>query len=213
MRDTRRRRRPAPPAELPAELPQRGEYADDTGGILIEFRHGLGDLVQLSVIIKHLRRRTRMRRSTWCAMTTRSDRTAGGTATVWLPPSALEARRMGPGYQAGLPRLRWGRRRVPGDKTVSVSHGGPPDRTATRAVHLRPGDRRGRKCGAARYLGQITGRPDDSPGKFPVAIIHYQGTSSRMQKDLTHDTAAARATRLRCAGGSRSCLISNGIRR
>jgi SAM-dependent methyltransferase len=178
-------------AELPPPI---------AGGIALEFRHGLGDLVQLSIVLKH-----------FC-----KHNPGVPVDVICDPPKVrslcgLERRRIGfgsPEHHAG----GW-------DQVIRLDfpdHAGDvlgfpstkPWRCLTEVMRIAPDQElftysvRVSDCArkrAARYLAQVTGSSDETPRKFPVMILHYQGTSSRMQKDLSHEcaTTIASAARLR----------------
>jgi len=201
LKASRRGHRPAAIAAAPGSSAQPSSAPPETGGILLEFRHGLGDLIQLSIVLKHLRH-------------------ANPSASIDVVCDDNKVR-----SYCGLERRRFGfhhaRWKQGGwDQVINLSfpdfagdaHGFPSSkvyRCLTEVIRIEPqpelfvyslviGEEARRR--AARYLAQITGRADDSPGKFPVVIIHYQGTSSRMQKDLTHENAAALANAARMRG-------------
>lgn len=184
----RKNRRIAPP--VPA-IAAGGEERNGIplGGILLEFRHGLGDLVQLSVVLRHLHQ----------ANPHAPVDVVCDDAKV-LSHSGFERQRFGfhnPRYHQG----GW-------DQVISLDFPDCVDDLAgfpltkaykclTEVLKLTPqldlftysiviGE--AARASARKYLTQITGRELPDGERFPVVLIHYQGCSSRMHKDLANET-------------------------
>lgn len=158
--------------------------------ILIDFRHGLGDAVQLGVVLRHLRRL----RPKW-------------EVDVALLPSkhpavAADCRRTlacegtspeGTEYDA-VYRLDW-------PECVACYADSPStkaERCLREVFQIEPLPELCRyelpRCAsaaqaAARYCEQVCGVRPGADGRYPVVLLHYQGNTSPQQKDLSHELA------------------------
>lgn len=189
---------PAPVLDPRAERSTAGE-----GGILLEFRHGLGDLVQLSIVLRHI----------IDANPTAAIDVVCDDAKV-LSHTGLERQRFGfhsPRYAQG----GW-------DQVISLDFGDyagdvpdfpntKPLRVLLDALFLTPRIDLFRYCllvraearqRAATYLRGICGVDPGPAGRFPVVMIHYQGCSSRMHKDLPHEVVQSLCSAARMRGRS-----------
>lgn len=171
-----------------------------TGGILLEFRHGLGDLVQLSIVLRHL---NAVNPGAAIDVVCADDKV--------LSCSGFERQRFGfhnPRYHQG----GW-------DQVYNLDfpdcmddvHGFPmtkPYTMLSQILRIAPVPELFRYAmvigkdasqRAADYLQKICGGQRRNDGKFPVVIFHYIGCSSRMQKDLPNEVVAlaVNAARLR----------------
>ena len=196
-----RRSKPASSPAIASAPPAAPMVPAADGGILLEFRHGLGDLVQLGIVVKHLVKANpgvqvdvvcdSNKVRSYCGSERRrfgfnsSEHRAGG----WDQVIRLDFPDFA-GDVLGFPSTK-------------------PYRCLTEVLRIRPEQElftyslKISDCAkkrAARYLAQITGNADETPRKFPVMILHYQGTSSRMQKDLSHETATAICSAARLRG-------------
>jgi SAM-dependent methyltransferase len=164
-----------PPAQLPA--------------ISIEFTHGLGDLVQLSIVLRHLVRHL-----------------GGVPVDVICDPAKVLSRTSFERDRYGFrdPLIPQGRY----SQTLSLSFSEcvddaencpstKPYRCLREVFNLQPDASLFRydlvvseqaRVRAAQYLRSISGAEPNGQGRYPVVLIHYQGFSSRMQKDLPHET-------------------------
>jgi len=201
MKTRRGRRRELEQAVASPAAPPAGELPPIAGGICLDFPHGLGDLVQLSIVIKHL-----VRANPGYPVDVLCD------AHRVRSLCGLERRRVAyhsPEHHQG----GW-------DQVIRLDFGDhdgdglgfpltKPYRCLTEVLRIAPdpelftyslqiGEDARRR--AARYLAQICGRTDETPGKFPVVLLHYQGTSSRMQKDLSHECARSICSAARLRG-------------
>jgi SAM-dependent methyltransferase len=184
-RPKRARNKPAAaPADGQAPAPSPA-IADVEPGILIEFRHGMGDLIQLSVVLAHL--------ADVCG---NSAIDVVCSEELALSKTRYERARFGfscPRYRPELYRqvisLGWE------DCTEDVA-GWPATKVyhcLTRVVRVplrRDCWRYSCEVGelprakVRRYLESVSGVPADESGRFPVVMIHNRGYSSRMHKDL-----------------------------
>lgn len=180
MERQKRRRRGATVAELPE-----GQGGEPTRSIALEFPHGLGDLVQLSILIRHLwESDRRLQIDAICDTGKRLSITPwerarhGFQDTAYNPTSYTQVIRLGwPDCSADVDGL-------PSTKTY---------RTVTEVFHLDPRQEwwsyacmvgEAARFRAARYLHSIAGVQPGPDGRYPVALVHYRGYSSRMQKDI-----------------------------
>ena len=187
----KRVRRSLAPSGAPVRCfdPDAGRAQVGSGGVLLEFPHGLGDLVQLSVILRHL---------------TKHNPTAAVDVVCEdeksLSHSGLERHRFGfhaPRYSEGgwdqvvrvaFPEFTGDVSGFPNTKCyrcLTEELGIAPEKDLFTYSIVVGADARAR---AGRYLGGISSRTPDERGRFPVVVIHYQGCSSRMNKDLPNES-------------------------
>jgi SAM-dependent methyltransferase len=174
---------------------------DNREAIAIEFPHGLGDLVQLGVVLHHLH-------AAWPALQIDAICEIGKTRsrTPW------ERRRLGfhsLSYQRDtykqVIRLGW-------EECVSDVDAFPatkPFRSLVEVFRVRPEQERfgyamlvgqTARDRAAAYLAEISGVTDPPGGRFPVALVHAFGTSSPMQKNLPREIVAELCAHLKTLG-------------
>lgn len=198
---TRRKRLGATSAARAASAPAVNGTAElNRHAVLLEFRHGLGDLVQLSIVLRHLRAVSADRAIDVVCDSARAFGASGferqrfGFADPRYHRDSYE-QVISIGFEdcmddvAGFPSTKAYR------CVRDVFHLAPVPELFTYAVEIGvPARRR-----AAEYLGQICGGRDACAGRFPVVLIHYHGFSSRMQKDLAtaHVAELVRAARSR----------------
>lgn len=183
-----RKRRSAGPAGSAAQVGGNGNGKDDRPAIAIEFPHGLGDLVQLSIVLRHL------------------AHAAPGHAIDAicemgkdLSSTPFERRRLAfgsPDYDrskyAQVISLSWG------DCTNDVD--GLPSTKPFRALEevFRIAPRQEwwqyacvvpelARVRAAHYLEEVSGVKNSAGGRYPVALVHYHGYSSCMNKDIPRE--------------------------
>jgi ubiquinone/menaquinone biosynthesis C-methylase UbiE len=182
----KKKRNEAPPRQDagPPAIPSPA-IADDTPGILVEFRHGMGDLIQLSIVLAHL-----------------ADVTNGSAVDVVcsedlaLSKTPFERQRFGFSDSRYRPELYRQVLSLGWEDCTSDEAGWPLTKVyhcLTRVVRVplrRDLWRYTCEVGelprvkARRYLESVSGVPADADGRFPVVAIHNRGYSSRMHKDL-----------------------------
>lgn len=159
--------------------------------VLLEFRHGLGDAIQLTIVLKHLRQQ----RPDWNV----------DVAALWGKHSALtgfcrsafvlDKDRLDRASYQDVFRLDW-----------HEAHGGfthvpttKPARCLREVFGLEPKEelfcyeiqRSGQADRAAReYLAGVTGKPPADNGRYPVFLLHYEGNTSSDRKNLSHALAS-----------------------
>jgi 2-polyprenyl-3-methyl-5-hydroxy-6-metoxy-1,4-benzoquinol methylase len=169
--------------------PASPERAQD---VLIKFRHGLGDAVQLTVVLKHLRHYHPAWNVDVAALCGKHSAFGGLCRKVYV----LDQDRInGTPYERVLD-LDW--------HECRTAYQGHPSTKACRCLQevfgLKPVPslctytircgKRARQL-THEYLEQVCGTPADSEERFPAAIIHYQGNTSRDRKDLPEDVVEA----------------------
>jgi ubiquinone/menaquinone biosynthesis C-methylase UbiE len=172
-------------------VPRSDAIAEPASGTLFEFRHGLGDLIQFSIILRHLAEQQPAQ--TWDVVC------GAGKEYSW---TRYERRRFcfqDPCYD----RARYSQVvSIDWDDCRSDVDGLPSTKVyecLTSVVRLEPRQELFRYellvpkdalDRAAQYLESICGRGPGQGGRFPVVLIHHQGNSSRMQKDLPSEVVA-----------------------
>ncbi len=157
--------------------------------VLIEFRHGLGDAVQLAVVLKHLQRQ----RPEWdvdvASLVGKHSAFRGlCRRSLVLGRDAVDRAAYGRVFELGWDECRAGHADRPSTKAArcldEVFGLAPEPELFRYAIH----------CGeearerARRYLEGVCGAgPRD--GRYPAVLLHYQGNTSGGQKDLDHDVA------------------------
>jgi ADP-heptose:LPS heptosyltransferase/SAM-dependent methyltransferase len=173
---------PPTPAPAPAPAPRRRS-------VLIEFRHGLGDAVQLTVVLGHLRHH----HPDW-------DIDVASLVGKHSAHGALCRRCLvldrEPITRAGYDQvftLDWHECRTPAPAWPSTK----ASRCLQEVFGLQPVTELCRytiRCGdeararARRYLAGLC-RAQPQGGRFPVVLLHYQGNTSGASKDLDHGLA------------------------
>jgi ADP-heptose:LPS heptosyltransferase/2-polyprenyl-3-methyl-5-hydroxy-6-metoxy-1,4-benzoquinol methylase len=159
-----------------------------TKNVLLEFRHGLGDAVQLAIVLKHLRHY----HPTWnvdvnaqigkhtifqdlCAKSGVMDRSP-------LPRAAYDE----------VHKLDWSENRAsschwpstkPSRCLQDVFRLTPIAELCRYSIHI---SERAKEMARA-YLQSICKSGPNETGRFPAVLIHYQGNTSRERKDLPDD--------------------------
>lgn len=176
--------------------------------ILIDFPHGLGDAVQLSIVLAHLRKyRPDWRVEVRCG---RGKETA--IAHLCAAVHVGESREAAAGPFDAVYSLGWweGERLynpVDGEavsaskavRCVADDFGLPVDPGCCR-YSIEP---TARAIGQARdWLARHCGFPPCPDGRFPALLLHYEGNTTCERKNLTHETA-----RLVCDWATRAGLV------
>jgi ADP-heptose:LPS heptosyltransferase/2-polyprenyl-3-methyl-5-hydroxy-6-metoxy-1,4-benzoquinol methylase len=158
--------------------------------VLVRFRHGLGDAVQFTIVLKHIRQY----RPEWhvdvAALVGKHSAYHGLCRQMLIldhqkgPP---------PGYDE-VYSLDWHECRTafadcPSTKParcLSEVFGISPSQDLFR-YEIRYGERA--RTLARKYLAGVCPSGPDADGRFPAVLIHYQGNTSGNRKDLPHDLA------------------------
>lgn len=174
-------------AVQPMRTPVNGATRQKTRNVLLEFDHGLGDCVQLTVVLQHLQKL----RPDWAVdVAGRPDKLScwQGLCRMVKPRSDDLDRR---GYQEVI-RLDWHECRTADGAAPSTKptrclrevFGITPQRELCRyqievapAAQQRAGD----------YLASLCPAGPKSDGRFPVVLIHYEGNTSADRKNLPHE--------------------------
>jgi len=155
--------------------------------VLLEFRHGLGDSVQLTIVLLHLRH----------------------YHPDWEVDLAALHGKHTVGRELCRNQLILGESRTTYDKIISLdwdecreAHAEWPSTKPTQCllhvlrltprlelfgyqiVHSKEADQRARD-----YLATLCPNGPRPDGRFPAVLLHYQGNTSCDRKDLTHETA------------------------
>ena len=158
--------------------------------MLLTFRHGLGDAVQLTSVIAHLRR--------YCPEWAIEVSLLKGKHTLFkqLADAVFLLDRGEPADPTAYNRvfdLQW--------REVTESYSGCPSTKAEKCLRevfgLEPiadlcryrisiGEHA--RSMAARYLESLAGPPMES-GKYKTVLVHYEGNSAAREKNLDHQTA------------------------
>ena len=156
--------------------------------VLVRFRHGLGDAVQLTVVLKHLRQH----RPDWDVDVAALVGKHSAYHGLCRQPLILDHQNgPPPGYDEVF-SLDWHECRTafadcPSTKParcLSEVFGIPPSQNLFR-YEIRYGERA--KSLSQKYLGGICPSGPAADGRFPAVLIHYQGNTSGDRKDLPHD--------------------------
>jgi SAM-dependent methyltransferase len=156
--------------------------------ILIEFRHGLGDAVQLTVVLQHLRHL----RPEWCvdvaALVGKHSAYYGLCRDVLV----MDGERSDRSAYSQVHALDWHEART--------AHAQWPSTKATRCLTevfgLQPVAELCRykiqvpdeiRSAAREYLAAICRRGPNEDGRYPAVLIHYEGNTSPDRKNLPHE--------------------------
>jgi len=177
------------PTAHPQHEPCDPASAEATRHILIRFRHGLGDAVQLTVVLKHLRHY----RPNWVVdvevLLGKETLFFGVCRNAFIHgSSALDESIYDESYD-----LEW--------HECSVCRVDSPSTKAERCLdevfRLEPIPE---LCGyhityrqetarlAREYLEEVSQTPPGPDGRYPTVLIHYEGNTSRRDKDLPTET-------------------------
>lgn len=168
-----------------------GSDAIDSGhkSIMIRFAHGLGDAVQLTAVLRHLRSRF----PSWdvdVAGVVDKHSCWGGLCRSTTP---LTDQSTGVQYDK-VYTLDWPEcREIYADsqstkmaRCLREVFGIHPDPALSR-YEIQVSEQR--EVAAARWLDKLPCGPPRSDGRLPVVFLHYEGNTSRKSKDLPHDVA------------------------
>lgn len=158
--------------------------------VLIEFRHGLGDAVQLTVVLEHLKHYHPDWDLDVAALVGKHSAFHGLCRSVHV----LDRDRVSTTDYDEVFRLDWHESRTAHAACPSTK----PVRCLTEVFRLTPlvefctytihcSDRA--RDLARRYLESVCPDGPNAGGRFPVVLLHYQGNTSGDQKDLPHDLA------------------------
>lgn len=195
-----RKRRGAPPAgELGGQLA--AGQVDDRPAIAIEFPHGLGDLVQLSIALRHLHAyNPSLAIDVICEQGKARSRTPFERQRLGFHSTEYKRENYAQVISLSWPDCDQDVEGLPSTKTL---------RSLTEVFRVEPRQElweyscevgelaRSRAC---QYLSTVTGVDVPVDGRYPAALIHYQGYSSRMQKDLPVEVVKEVAADLRRRG-------------
>lgn len=172
-----------PPVKAPAR-----KAAPPTRNVLIEFRHGLGDAVQLTIVLAHLAKL----RPDWCvdvaALRGKHSAFEGLCRNVFvLDKDAVDQSRYNEVYKLDWHEANESSAEWPSTKSsrclkevFSIS----PQADLCR-YQIQIGDTA--KERASNYLTQVSKSAANGQGRFPVVLIHYEGNTSGDRKNLPHD--------------------------
>ena len=167
--------------------------------ILVSARHGLGDTVQLGIVLAHLAKH----RPLWTVDVALLESKAGavgpvaGTLHTAPSPAALDELldALGPEHDA-VYDLAWGEPTecwqdspsTKAEKCLREVFEIAPDPELWRGYRVAV--REPARAAAAAYLAEVCrGRPPRADGRFSALVLHYRGDSSKPEKDLEHEEA------------------------
>ena len=168
--------------------------------VLLKFSHGLGDAVQLTVVLKHLAKympnwlvdvwslhgkHTAHRGSCSMVYSDRGEQPRESEYDQILNLSWFECNRQFERVPSTKPALCLSEafRVEPDPELFGYTIKPTPDA----------------ELAAEQYLREVT-RQDATEGRWPVAILHYQGNTSAERKNLTHDVASEICRSLQAGG-------------
>jgi ADP-heptose:LPS heptosyltransferase/SAM-dependent methyltransferase len=185
-------RRTADAQPLSAETEARKVVPERLAGrrLLLEFRHSLGDAVQLTVVLRHLKHYHPNWRIEVAALPGKHSAFAGLCERVLI----VDRDRVDQADHDEVFRLSWEECRTGYPHWPSSK----PSRCLTEVFrlsplpelcryHIRIGDQA--REAAHAYLSSLGLTPRAETGRFPVLLLHYQGNTSGERKDLPHDLA------------------------
>lgn len=181
-------RRERPPGEWRGGA--KGE--SNVSRMLLRFPHGLGDTIQLTTVLLHLR----ALRPDWSI----DVEARPGAASIF---AGLAQRVFVTGRESFraadyelIHTLAW-------DEPAECYRDSPStkaERSLREAFNIRPklelcryhvGVSAATRARAAAYLAEVSGVAADEQGRFPVVIVHYQGNSARHRKNLDEQSVRA----------------------
>ena len=175
---------PAPPIPDHALV----EKAVKTRNVLLEFRHGLGDAVQFTVLLRHLQHYHPDWNVDVAALVGKHSAYSGLCRNVLILDRHVLDRKQ---YHETI-ALEWHECR----KAYSDFPSTKPTRCLEEVFHLTPipelcryqiatGPEANAK--ARRYLAHLCQCEPNREGRFPAVLIHYQGNTSEDKKNLPHE--------------------------
>jgi len=156
--------------------------------VLLEFRHGLGDAVQLTVVLKHLRHYHLDWQVEVAALIGKHSAYRGLCANiVVLDQDRCDHSRFHRVFQLDWDEARSGEPNCPSTKATrclrEVFGLDPVPDLCTYTINVSD-DARQR---AQEYLSNICGDKQVETGRFRAVLIHYEGNTSGSKKNLSHE--------------------------
>ncbi len=183
----------SPAARVAAPTTYQESAASDaapTTNVLLRFRHGLGDAVQFTIVLKHLQKY----RPHWQVDVTSLP--GKHSAMAGLCRCSYNDKKARPDKSAydQVYNIDWheaatASRQVPSTKVtrcLTETFRIMPDLSLYRYEIRRSEAARAR---AAHYLQRVSGERPLRHGRYPVMLFHYQGNTSGGEKNLGHDQA------------------------
>ncbi len=181
---------PRPEAQRAPVVPKAVPASPRKQRVLIQFRHGLGDAIQLTIVLRHLRQAHPDWEIELSAL--RGKHSVGQDLCERV--SVLETAGRRPVGAQQVYALDW-------DECYDAHANWPstkPTRCLREVFHLEPNldlfryqiarsaaaDQRARE-----YLATLRLEGPLPDGRYPVVLLHYQGNTSCDRKDLPHDAA------------------------
>ncbi|MCY2964133.1 MAG: FkbM family methyltransferase [Planctomycetota bacterium] len=171
--------------------------------MLFKFTHGLGDAVQFTCVLQHLRRYfPEWQVDVWSLQGKHSAFHGQCHRSLHDRQPEPDARQYHAALDVGWHEAEQGYAGVPSTKVsrfLMEEFGIEPDPELYRyRIEIGPEARQA----ATRYLSEVVKavgkHPPDSvvdaegkPARYPVLLLHYQGNTSQSHKDLSHETARA----------------------
>jgi len=155
--------------------------------ILIQFRHGLGDAVQLTAVLKHLRRLHPGWRVDVASLRGKHSCYSSLADNVYvLDEDRLDHTQFDQVYPLDWHEADQDYPRWPSTKVtrclLEIFRIAPSEDLCRYSIEIPEAARRS----ASRYLAEVTAQPPDANGKFRAVLIHYQGNTSQSKKNLPH---------------------------
>lgn len=183
-----RKRRSAVSAEQLAQVAGDGNGRDDRPAIAIEFPHGLGDLVQLSIVLRHLAHHAKGHAiDAICEMGKDLSVTPFERQRLPFGSPSYDRSRYAQVLSLGWPDCLEDVDGLPSTK---------PLRALKEVFRIEPRQELWQyacivpelaRIRAARYLSEVSGIEKPPGGRYPVALVHHHGYSSCMQKDIPRE--------------------------
>ncbi|HEY1065176.1 MAG TPA: methyltransferase domain-containing protein, partial [Pirellulales bacterium] len=173
------------------DVPVASEPSASRTPVLIEFRHGLGDAVQLTIVLKHLRRQQPDWDVDVAALPGKHTAFHGlcRRAIVLDRDPSPEHRRYSQVFRLDWHECRTAYRNWPSTKPsrcLLEVFQTSPDPDLCRYEIAVGEDARRRADG---YLASVAATGPNPEGRYPVVLLHYQGNTSEDRKNLSHETA------------------------
>jgi len=156
--------------------------------VLIEFRHGLGDAIQFTIVLRHLRE---LRPDWEVDVATLIGKHSAFTGlcrrTVVLDRDSVDASQYHERFQLDWHEARDGSDQWPSTKATRCLQevfGITPVPALCRYVVPRGEPAR---VVAEKYLASVCPAGPDANGKYPALLIHYEGNTSAERKNLPHE--------------------------
>jgi ADP-heptose:LPS heptosyltransferase/SAM-dependent methyltransferase len=158
--------------------------------VLLEFRHGLGDAVQLTIVLRHLQ----SLKPDWSVDVAALPGKVSAFTNLCANTRVLDSERLDRTVYDQVLVLDWHECRTGYADVPSTK----PSRCLLEVFGLKPvldlcgyrisiGDSSRDKAHA--YLAQLCPAGPRDDGRYPVVLLHYQGNTSGERKNLTHELA------------------------